>query len=335
MTTPVQPLPWQMTQWRQLQSRHAQGTLPHALLFTGPRGMGKDWIADCLMRSLLCERPAEDLVPCGECRSCRLFTAGTHPDVLRIIPEEGRKDISVDQVRQLAAFQILTPQYGGWKVAIITPAERMNTHAANALLKTLEEPSANTLLILCTANPAFLLPTIRSRCQTVRFPPQQGNEAATWLAERRGQSLAEATVLLRHAGGAPLLAAELAGHHKELQAQLFGSLEAIVKGTADPVALAADWHSRPLSELGELLALLYHGCADMIRLQLGIRQRLASPELQGCMQTVAQQLDLQDMFTKLERVQQVLRQLPGSLNTQLLLEELLIDWSRQRTVPTN
>ena len=146
--------------------------MPHAVLLTGPEGTGKGHFAAIIANSLLCSKPSVDRFACGECQSCQLLAANTHPDFYRITLEsnaDGKpaKDIKVEQIRQLIQSLAQTSQLGGIKLAIIDPAERMNRNAANSLLKTLEEPTADTLLILLAAQPSRLLPTVRSRCQTI------------------------------------------------------------------------------------------------------------------------------------------------------------------------
>ena len=163
MTLPVTQ--WHATAWQQLQTSHRQQRLPHALLLSGEAGIGKAEFAARLAASLLCEQPHVDGQACGTCHACQRLGAQTHPDRFRLEPEEPGKAIKVDAVRQLIRNLSLTGHYGGYRVVTVEPAELMNTNAANAFLKTLEEPPANTLLILITASPARLPATIRSRCQ--------------------------------------------------------------------------------------------------------------------------------------------------------------------------
>ena len=150
-------LPWQHTRWQEMLARRANGRLPHALLLCGLRGVGKQHFAARFAQALLCEQPASDGQACQACRSCLLFRAGTHPDYWPVTPAEEGKSILIDQIRELNASLVFTSHAGGYKIAALWPADRMNSAAANALLKTLEEPSANTLLMLITSRPAFLL----------------------------------------------------------------------------------------------------------------------------------------------------------------------------------
>ncbi|MBF0460227.1 MAG: DNA polymerase III subunit delta' [Magnetococcales bacterium] len=142
----------------------------HAHLFFGPPGVGKATVAAAFVQALFC--PAKGTAGgsgCGQCPSCRKVAQGNHGDLVRVVMAEGKTRIGVDQVRQLAGFFALTPMEAPWKVAIVDDAATMNEAAANALLKTLEEPPARSLLILVTRQPGKLLPTIRSRCLKTRF----------------------------------------------------------------------------------------------------------------------------------------------------------------------
>ncbi|MFO6082911.1 DNA polymerase III subunit delta', partial [Pseudomonas aeruginosa] len=152
--------PWQQALWSQLGGRAQHA---HAYLLYGPAGIGKRALAEHWAAQLLCQRPAA-AGACGECKACQLLAAGTHPDYFVLEPEEAEKPIRVDQVRDLVGFVVQTAQLGGRKVVLLEPAEAMNVNAANALLKSLEEPSGDTVLLLISHQPSRLLPTIKSRC---------------------------------------------------------------------------------------------------------------------------------------------------------------------------
>jgi DNA polymerase-3 subunit delta' len=202
--------------------------LPHALLIHGPQGVGKLALAERIAQLLLCEASEAKLRPCGACDGCRWYLAGNHPDFRRIEPEalappplemEGEPveatarrtkpslEIKVDQVRELAGFLNVVSHRGGRRVALVHPAEDMNANAANALLKGLEEPPASALFILVAHRPARLLPTIRSRCVALPVVVPGRELALEWL---KGRGVEEAGQWLAFAGGAPLLALDLA-----------------------------------------------------------------------------------------------------------------------------
>jgi DNA polymerase-3 subunit delta' len=198
---------------------------PHALLLTGPQGIGKRALAHYLGQALLCEQPNPDGSPCGACASCSYVANGQHPDLRVIEPLQYDDDgnaarvdaIVVDRIRELIEFVQLTSHRRGAKLALIYPAETMNTQAANALLKTLEEPPAGTHLLLVSHQPGRLPATILSRCQIVRAPRPAREEATAWLA---GEGIEAAARVLAQAGGAPLLALGLAEPAVQREAQV-------------------------------------------------------------------------------------------------------------------
>lgn len=208
--------PWQTKSWRTLQGLRPR--LPHALLMKGALGIGKFDLALNFVQSLLCEKPDADGLACQYCSSCHWFAQGTHPDFRLIQPEalnaadEGEggagtkkpsREISVDQVRELSNFSNLSAHCGGYRIVIVHPAEAMNNNAANALLKTLEEPTHNLLFVLVTHKPQQLLPTILSRCLSFAVSNPTRAEGITWL-EQQGVNRPEQA--LAQTGFAPLQA---------------------------------------------------------------------------------------------------------------------------------
>jgi DNA polymerase III subunit delta' len=317
-------LPWHQAAWDLLQARRARGNLPHGLLLAGARGLGKLHFARQLAESLLCERPAADGHACGECRACALLQADTHPDLHLVGPLEDSKDIRIDQVRELTARLALSAQYGH-KVAILTPADRMNTAAVNSLLKTLEEPPERTLLLLLTARPSRLPATVRSRCQHLVFHEPPRELAERWLASRSGRN--DPALLLDLAGGAPLLALTYATDGtSERRLERFSALEQVLRGGADPVGVAQRWMAdSPDEVLGDLAGWLI----DMIRLRSAARPpRLANRDLTERLHKISKGLDLPSLYAQLDRVAEAARLAGGQINLQLLLEDVLIAWAR-------
>ena len=182
------------------QLRHAiqSSRIAGAYLFVGPAGVGKETVAVHFAKSINCLEPGEN--PCGACISCRKTDAGNHPD-LQIVGPSGAW-IRIDQIRELQKRIVFRPLEGVRKIAILREAERMNLEAANCLLKTLEEPPAESVLILLTANLDALLPTIRSRCQIIKFNPLPPNELARYLNEQFRLGEREALSVAALAGGA-------------------------------------------------------------------------------------------------------------------------------------
>lgn len=220
-------LPWHLglaRSWLQSRERFA-----HAWLIHGLHGIGQVAFAQAGAKSLLCESPQGGLA-CGVCQACRWVDAGNHPDLRRIRPEElalqeggageadgaqeegGRKkqpsrEIRVEQIRSLLPWFNTATHRAGWRVAVLYPAERLNTISANALLKILEEPPAHTVFLVVADAPDRLLPTLVSRCRRLPLSVPPREEAEHWLAH---QGIVEAASWLAAAGGAPLLALERA-----------------------------------------------------------------------------------------------------------------------------
>jgi DNA polymerase-3 subunit delta' len=239
----VDALPWQ-NDWlaRALSGRDR---LPAALLVTGRAGIGKFVLARNLARGLLCEAPRADGLACGACDGCRYVVAGNHPDhrILDPIGWDEKKgefvpvnEIQVDRVRRdVVDFLAVSSHRGGRRVVVVSPAGRMNMAAANALLKTLEEPPAGATLVLVAGSPGRIPATVASRCMRMPAPRPDPAEAASWLAAQ-GVDLPDEVLAL--AGGAPLAALELArdGQGGERDAWF----DALARPDAlDPVALGA------------------------------------------------------------------------------------------------
>ena len=227
-------LPWHGEQWRRVERSIRAGRMPHALLLHGVAGNGKALFAARLAAALTCR---SDAPPCGECDSCRFCAAGSHPDLTKVAVEKDRREIVVEQIRDLVYVTALTARIGRCKVVVVDPAEQMNRHAANTLLKTLEEPPGNTVFLLVSSNHSLLPATIRSRCQMIGFPAADRDLAIEWL---RGQvPNPESTLAL--ANGAPIRAVELSGGGlEEIRAGLARDLDALLAG-GEPVAVARRW----------------------------------------------------------------------------------------------
>lgn len=250
--------PWQDALFqRLLESRER---LPHALLLKGRSGTGKRDFADQLARAMLCESPLEDGSACSACTACTWFDHAIHPDFRRIEPEseEGGKkatQITIDQVRSLSAFMNVTTHRNGYRIVLIHPADAMNTHSANALLKTLEEPQGKTLFILVTHKPQQILPTILSRCRILSMPFPKAFEAEVWLREK---GMADPLPLLAESGNAPLAALALASEDHAPQDKF---LEAMAfPESLDPVAIAEAYQK---TALPDLISWLQKWCHDL------------------------------------------------------------------------
>jgi len=319
----IELLPWLASTFADLQQRRVHGRLAHALLLTGPAGIGKHQLAELFAQSLLCAQPQADGQPCGQCHACSLYAAGTHPDLFRISPEEDSKNIRIDQIRALIESMSLSSHYGRHKVVIVNPAHAMNIAAANALLKTLEEPPADTILLLITDRPSFLPATIRSRCQSLRLALPERDEARAWLTAQLGNP-EEAAVLLALAGGAPLAARDQGEAQLARRQALLSGWQQLAHGTADPVSLAAEW-VKPTLQLP--ITWIYGWVADMIRLRSGAKAGLTNVDATVTLQNLAQELDLTRLYGLLDRVLEAIKLANSQVNPQILMEGILLYWS--------
>ena len=227
-------LPWHDPQWQRIERGVAAGRVPHAMLLRGPGGTGKAMFAARLAAVLLCRSNAS---PCGTCESCRLVVAGSHPDRIDVRRETDRREIVVDQIRELIHTVGLTARFARHKVVIVDPADLMNHHAANTLLKTLEEPPGATVFVLVSSSHARLAATIRSRCQRLDFPIPDRRVALEWLRGKVPDP--DSTLALAH--GAPIRAMELSsGGLIEVRSTLERDLDELLAG-GDPMTVAARW----------------------------------------------------------------------------------------------
>ncbi|KAA1175105.1 DNA polymerase III subunit delta' [Marinobacter salinexigens] len=277
MTDIALEMPWLTQAWTQVQQRYAEDRLPHALIVTGERGVGKRAWAETVAGLLLCESPEYkaqgEPIACGRCKQCELLAASSHPDLRIYAPEKSRM-VKVDQVRALTSFAVASPQVGHHKVAIIDRGDQLNINAANALLKTLEEPLPDVTLLLLQESGRPLLPTIRSRCQTLTIPMPSQDQANRWLVDRvslledadrpSAEVLAKALML---SGNAPRLALEYAtGEFISLRDEAFERFKQFMKGQI-PVGEAAK--SFKALGLEDSLWLFEGWSADLARLAAG------------------------------------------------------------------
>ena len=313
----ARPLPWQTETWLRVQRQCEADQLPHALLLAGPPGVGKRRFALALGAGLLCQNPAEGLA-CGHCRACALMAAGTHPDWTWLAPEEKGKAIKIDDVRALVQSMAQTSQQGGRKLVVLEPAEAMNRNSANALLKTLEEPSGATVLLLISDNPSRLLPTIRSRCQRLEFPLPSAAAARAWLEPIAGDHQ-RMEIALSEAGQRPLLARQLLeGDALEKRGELATALAAVLSGKTSVLAVAEQWQEWDWEDLLDWL---------QARLAQAVRCRSADVTPPDAAVSELVRIESPQLFGLLDRIREIQQhsRAGGNPNRQLALESLLID----------
>jgi DNA polymerase-3 subunit delta' len=205
--------PWLEITRQQLVNRQRSGQMAHAFLLAGPKGLGKLELAQQVVAALLCLGSSDGA--CGTCRSCRLLASGAHPDFrliqIEVNPKTDklRTEVVIEQIRDLSASMQLTNSISARKVALVYPAEAMNRLAANALLKTLEEPPGDAVLLLVSHDPARLPATIRSRCQVFHVRLPDAASAMDWLTSSLGVEPEMAQLALQASAGSPLVARQL------------------------------------------------------------------------------------------------------------------------------
>jgi DNA polymerase III subunit delta' len=316
--------PWLAPPFEQLQRARSAGRLPSALLIHEDRGSGGELLARCAAQLALCSGHTP---PCGVCRDCRRFQASQHPDFYVLRPLEDSKQIRVEQGRELSEQLALTSHGGEATVALITPADAMNPNAANALLKTLEEPRPGVLLILLSASPSSLPATVLSRCQRlrVRAPTRRASEA--WLAEQAGAGPWAA--VLEVLGEAPFAALALdPGEIARLRAETQHALDQAVSGQLDVATTAERWGRAEGFELR--LACVENWLTGRIDRAVGTSGQ--SPELRtgAHLPGAPSALNIAALLRLLESVYELRRLRLSSINRALALEQLL--WLLPRTV---
>lgn len=293
--------------WR---ASSAQGREPHAVMLAGPTGVGKRAAAAWLVQRKLGVH--DEPLPHYP------FERGEHADLRWVSPPEDKTTILIDQVRALVDDLALTSYAGHGKAAVIEPAQAMTANAANSLLKTLEEPPGDTLLVLVADRVGRLPATIFSRCQRIEFRVPDEQTGLAWLERLKpGGKWADA---LRAAGFAPL-AAIAAAEHMDTTTALARDFAAVASGRASPVEVAAAWSRMDAPFVLEWLSRTVAECAKQAS---GAVATLAAAEMG---QSVRERMDLRNLFCYLDRINRLRGQPQGSYNVQLTLEGLLIDWA--------
>jgi DNA polymerase-3 subunit delta' len=322
---------------RLLKRAVVEDRIRQGLLFAGPRGVGKHQFALALAQALNCRRPI-DGDACGVCDQCIKIAAREHIDVFTIYRESkdplAKKDnksqfIKIEQMRDMAREAQYRPRDGRRRVFIIDEAEWLRVEAANAILKTLEEPPATTQLVLVTPKPYALLQTIRSRCQMVSFAPLNAADLEAFLNENYKRPAGENQLLARLARGSIGRALEIdLGVYREQRSMMMDLLEAVMVAR-DTIKLmqAAEHLAKKLEReeferhLDALLVLL----ADVFHLKLGDNGRaLTNADIAPRLERLAEVATLEQITDWAERLERVMQGLTRNLNRQLAMEEMLL-----------
>ncbi len=321
-------LSWHIKQWDILWEAKKNNRLPHALLLAGAQGLGKTRFAEELSAAILCEHPDEKGNACGTCHACKLMRARSHPDFVWIEPEQAGQVIKIDQVRNVVNMSNETAMQGGYRVIVFHPAHAMNQYAANALLKTLEEATSNTLFILISEQNLRLPLTIQSRCQKIIFQKPARDIAINWLKSQITDiGEIDLELVLSLAEGAPLQALTLmAKGVLSLRQDIYRGFFELSQGKADPLQLAAQWQEY---DIVILFQLLFNMLRDLLRLQLTQQASLINTDFHSKFVNLLQKLSPKNIVQYLDVVQERYANVVNlqNINRQLLLEELLIMWT--------
>ncbi len=328
-------LPWHEPLRQRLFSLRRGDRLPHAMLLSGPKHVGKREFAAATAAFLLCQQPT-DRGHCGTCDNCLLFAAGTQPDFQHLLPWERksgkpirideRRLIIIDQVRDMIEWAGQTAQRGGMKVVIIQPAEQMNNAAANALLKCLEEPTSGMLLMLVSDTPGRLLPTIRSRCQHLDFVLPERDQSLEWLArecpERDADTL---SLLLSIAGGAPLaVTVDFDDAYLARRQEVASAVEQLVRGGNPLSAASAFARGDAITDI-TIMASVF---ADALRLSLTSSEKsIKNKDLTGLLRTIVQTMPTARLVQCVDVIERERRAVagPSNPNIGLLFEAMFVE----------
>lgn len=342
MSSPLYP--WQQLPWQQLQQLRER--LPHAILFHGPEGIGKTLFAERFAKALLCQAPTTNGDACDHCDSCGWFEQYSHPDYRRVRPEtldedevvEGAeaeggepaekksaksakpsKEIKIDQIRALADFMNISTHRQGMRVVTLYPAEALNTAAANALLKTLEEPPPLTMFLMVSNSLDRLLPTILSRCRKFALALPSTQEAQSWLA---GQDVKDADIWLAEQGGAPLAARAAA--ESGMRGTMDEFLQLLAKLNMEAALKGAERLQK--TSVAELVAWLQRWLYDVLSLKLSGRIRYY-PRYRRELEALAARVDLAELLRALKAVNERRAIADHPLSARLFIEDMLLAYS--------
>ena len=324
---PALQMPWIATVQATVTQARAAGRLGAGLLIHGGRGLGGEWLARWIAAGQFCTADAGPERPCGQCLACRQTFAGQHPDLHRIELERSIKDgkeakeIKIDQIRELSAELALTSHGRRGKVGIVMPADRMNRFAANALLKTLEEPTSGSLLILVAAEPGRLPATVRSRCMRLSLQPPTHQDMLTWLRGQISPPDAAASVLEAFPGRPVDAAAADPAVIVQLVRSTRAALDDALAGSRlDPDTVAEAW-SRDGYELR--LVVVENWLTERIRQGLGGPARAVEMGNAAHLSSIASALNMSSLFRVLDAVREARVWADSPVNKAMTLERIL------------
>jgi len=320
-----QIFPWHEKSWNHFVSARQKGLLPHAILLSGEEGIGKLNLAKRLAKSLLCitnTHSANDA--CNECQACKTYESGANPDYLDISLLEDKQQISVDQIRSLSEFLNYTRSYNTTRVVILHPVERMNLNAANSLLKSLEEPTENTVIILVTANVSNLLATIKSRCQLINVTSPTKDETIHYL-NQTNSDIPNTEELLEMVGNKPLKALEISQEDIDNKQQFLSDLQSVIEQKQPINEIAKKWEKYDFSLLLNWQIQQLH---QNIKSQYNNSEN-ADKHLEVSMQLLSH-LNNDEQWHLYQNLIQQKQYIHTSVNTLMFLENMIMLWLKTK-----
>ena len=315
---------------RQLQVAVEHNEVPHALLITGPESVGKMTLARILTGALLCKGPKADR-PCGVCLACRKLASGNHPDFMMVAPEARGNKLKIDRIRAVERFLALTPNESTRKIALINAFERATIGAANALLKTLEEPPAYAHLFLLAQDADLLLPTIVSRTQQLALRPLSRNIVEQALIQQWQIPAEQASYLARISGGRmgwAVRAATDPDYHQRMSTALAMLIELSKQDLPARFDVAQTLARDADIELDEVLEYWLTGWRDVLLIQTKNAEDIIYLNHREDLAYIAQHVSLNSTVAAIKALEQCRVALQRNANTQLQIENLLLNLPR-------
>ena len=304
------------------------GTIPHALLFTGLEGVGKESAAMAFAMACNCTGDIsntirqETNIPCGQCKPCLKIEAGNHPDIIRVKPSG--PFIKIDQIRSLCQTIAMKPYEAIRRVVIISDAQAMNPAASNALLKMLEEPPAKTILILLATHISDLLPTIVSRCQQLKFKPISSRHLESILIQQHGLGTGDAQIITTMAGGS--LSRALRMHRTNWinrRNWLINEMDALSTASVNRLLAFGEQLSKNKNDLQDSLDVMKSWLRDLVVDRLD-PERIVNQDLAPKIRQASQQISIDVLLEKIDTIQATQNTIQAGTNLRLTLEAMVL-----------
>ncbi|OUO38754.1 DNA polymerase III subunit delta' [Megamonas hypermegale] len=306
----------------------AEKRLPHALLFTGIEGIGKNLTAKVLAKVLLCSGEEK---PCNICPSCRAFDAKNHPDFYYLEPEGKANNIKIEQIRQMQSQIALSPYLADKRVVIINDAETMNEAAENSLLKTLEEPTGDVVFILVTANKDLLLPTILSRCMKLYFAPLSEDEIKIILKSKYAVNEDKATVIAKLSGGSMKRAISFLDDDNFNLCQ--NAMDFLSKdlNAKDIWQISDEFSAMDKAKIKQWADFLQMIIRDLLLLQAGADDNLLyNRDKKDVLDKLIVNFSLNRLFNCQNLIENLVKRLSSNADLKLMMQDFMLSWREQK-----